>query len=231
MISKGVLAMFLFNFDKTVKYERKKGVLGYFQLLFQNLFDLVLLNFLFILTSLPVITFGVSVLSISKVFIKIISDEPVSPCKEYLFTFKQNFKNEILSSLCFLLFSVISIFSFLFYFEDAENYSVFYLFAIISLIFIILNVPVVSFYYPMRAYVELSRLQAVKNSLILTVFSIRKTLLIFFIVALATFSVFALFPYSVMLVLLFYFSVLLFTFVYITFPVIQKNVVNKNQSL
>ena len=52
--------MNLNGFDKTVPYIRKTGIAGYFQLIFHNFFDFILLNLVFTLTCLPLITFGAS---------------------------------------------------------------------------------------------------------------------------------------------------------------------------
>ena len=81
--------MNLMNLDKTVPYVRKKGIAGYFQLIFHNFFDFILLNLVFTLTCLPLFTFGASYKALIEVCNKYAEDKVVYPIREYFANFKK----------------------------------------------------------------------------------------------------------------------------------------------
>lgn len=75
--------------------------------LFSKIVDLMILNILFVLTSLPVITLGASVTALYSVTLRLARDEESSIAKAYFRAFKQNFnlatKGFLLLGLPFVL--------------------------------------------------------------------------------------------------------------------------------
>lgn len=67
-------------------------------------FDLIILNFWFVLTSLPIVTLGASISATYSVAIKLVNNEAVSIKGDYLEAFKRNFKK---STVVFLSNSLI----------------------------------------------------------------------------------------------------------------------------
>ena len=98
--------MNLNDFDKTVPYIKKRGIGGYFQLIFHNFFDFILLNLVFTLTCLPLITFGASYKALIQVCNKYAEDKVVYPIREYF----AYFRNEFIKSTVYGLFFLIMFF-------------------------------------------------------------------------------------------------------------------------
>ena len=78
--------------------------------MFSRIFELLLLNLLFVLTSLPLVTVGASMTALFAVNLKLVKNEESYIAKEYFRAFRQNLKPATIS---FLLFAVMgTLFSF-----------------------------------------------------------------------------------------------------------------------
>ena len=95
--------MKLFDFNKTTPYVKKEGIAGYFQLLYENFFDLILVNLLFVLFCVPIITIGSSYKALIMVCNKITNDEVVSIISDFIQFFKSDFVKSSFYVLLFLL--------------------------------------------------------------------------------------------------------------------------------
>lgn len=69
--------------------------------MFSKLVDLLVLNFIFLITSLPVITLGASLTALYSVSLKLTRNEESYIIKDYFRAFRQNFKLATLSFLAF----------------------------------------------------------------------------------------------------------------------------------
>lgn len=74
---------------------------------FHNLFDLMVVNMLWLLCCLPVITIGPAVCGMYTVTLKLAREEAVNPVKDFFLGFKRNFKSGLLLGLIALLLPVI----------------------------------------------------------------------------------------------------------------------------
>ena len=95
--------MKLFDFNKTTPYVKKEGIAGYFQLLFENFFDLVTVNLLFVVFCIPVVTIGSSYKALVMVCNKITNDEVVKIVQEFIMYFKQDFLKSNFYGLLFFV--------------------------------------------------------------------------------------------------------------------------------
>lgn len=187
----------LMNFDKTVPYKRKSGIAGFFQLIFHNFFDLVMLNLLFVLTSLPLFTVGASLAALNKMTLRMVQDEPTSFCKEYFHYFKKFFKDGVISGLVFAAATGLSLTAFILYFDWAKQSVLLYALALIALIFFILSIMTALFYFPMLSCVDLKKTQLLKNALLLSIGYIGRSLPCLSVFTVFFVAIAALFPYSV----------------------------------
>ncbi len=80
----------------------KDSLLGFLQ----NLFDLTILNWLWLLCSLPVITVGPATCGLYAVTLKLARGEAVSPAKDFLRGFRENLKSGFLLGLMAMLLLV-----------------------------------------------------------------------------------------------------------------------------
>lgn len=72
--------------------------------MFSRIIDLILLNFLFLLTSIPIFTLGASMTALFSVSLKMVRNEESYIARNYFHAFKKNFKQ---ATLAFLGFAMI----------------------------------------------------------------------------------------------------------------------------
>lgn len=117
--------------------------------LFSRIFELLLLNLLFVLTSLPLITAGASVTALFAVNLKLVKNEESYIIKEYFHAFRQAWKQATFS---FLLFAVMgTLFSFNIMLALCSTEILFLITGVLSLIFLILLGVYVLYYFPLLA--------------------------------------------------------------------------------
>lgn len=189
--------MSFINFDRTVPYIRKKGLAGYFQIIFHNFFDLVLLNFIFLLTCLPIITVGPSCKALIAVCNKYAEDKVVYPIREYFGNFKKEFLKSVLYGILFAGTFFIIAFSTLFYFNLAKDNVIFFVFAVIGAVCFILLTMIFGWFFPIYTKIEQGLKALIVNSFILAFRYIKSSICFLLTVFICSAGVFAFFPYSV----------------------------------
>lgn len=73
-----------------------------------DLFDLMVLNWLWLLCSLPVITAGPATCALYSVTLKLVRDEPVKPVKDFFRGFRGNFKSGLLLGLFAIVLLIVA---------------------------------------------------------------------------------------------------------------------------
>lgn len=189
--------MNLMNLDKTVPYIRKKGIAGYFQLIFHNFFDFILLNLVFTLTCLPIFTFGASYKALIEVCNKYAEDKVVYPIREYFANFKKEFGKSTLYGLFFIAAFAVIDFSCWFYFNMAKQTAVMFVLAVICAVCHILLTMIMGWFFPIFTKIDQKFTALVTNSLIFAFGNIKSTLCYLLSIGVCAALVFALFPYSV----------------------------------
>ena len=79
----------------------KKGIALFFSILFREYKNLIVVNLIFILFSLPVITIGPAFAGMIHVIFKIIRDRPVFPFSDFIDGFKKNFRQSFVYTMLF----------------------------------------------------------------------------------------------------------------------------------
>ena len=90
-----------------------------------RLTDLVLLNLLFLITSIPIVTIGASASALYSVFFRWHRQEESGYVKAYFHAFARDFKEATVLWLAFVVFMAISIFDIWFFFYQTEPLSYF----------------------------------------------------------------------------------------------------------
>lgn len=125
--------------------------------LFSRIFELLLLNLLFVLTSLPLVTIGASAAALFAVNLKLVKNEESYITKEYFHAFRQNLKP---ASISFLLFITIGgLFSFNVILALQNTGLLFLATGVLSLVFLILLGVYALFYFPLLARFHYSHIQ------------------------------------------------------------------------
>ncbi|SDY43619.1 Uncharacterized membrane protein YesL [Ruminococcaceae bacterium YAD3003] len=141
-----------------------------------SLANLIIVNFLFLITCIPVITIGASVTSLYRITIAILAGDYPSVWRDYLSTFKNNFLKATLLQLlymglaAFFLFEIYMVNNMMdeqYYWAQYPAY--FFLFAIFAS----------SIYaFPLLAWFEESFKQILKNSVLIAVSNLPVTIMV-----------------------------------------------------
>lgn len=141
---------------------------------FHNLFDLMVVNCLWLLCSLPIITIGPATCGMYTVTLKLARDEAVNPLKDFLHGFKSNLKAGILLELICVLPLVIAAGDVWFALQQTGMMQSLYLAltAIAAMLFLIL----ISYTFALQAMFENSLKQQVFNAFKLAAVAPGKTI-------------------------------------------------------
>ncbi len=131
--------------------------------MFSRIFELLLLNLLFVLTSLPLVTVGASMTALFSVNLKLVKNEESYIAKEYFRAFRQNLKPATIS---FLLFAVMgTLFSFNIILALRSTELLFLITGVLSLIFLILLGVYALYYFPFLARFHYTHAKAARQIL------------------------------------------------------------------
>jgi uncharacterized membrane protein YesL len=150
---------------------------------FDHVGDLVLLNLVFMLTSLPVFTTGASITAMDSVLFKIKEKRTDSPCKEYFNDFKANFKNSTIIWLGFLMFLFACILNFnLITNTNPDNRGV--ILVVLGAVFAVLFMTVL-YSFAMLARFDNDLLTTISKAFAISIMSFPCTLSIFLVITAA----------------------------------------------
>lgn len=136
--------------------------------------NLILVNIIFIITCIPVVTIGASISALYRITFAIHCKEEVTVLRTYFGTFKSSFKHSTIiwipscAALSFFLYEI-----YLLWFELDPKYAMFQI-PVWIMIFIILSIMIYSF--PMIGLYEQPLKQTLKNSVILAVTNLPLTI-------------------------------------------------------
>lgn len=147
-------------------------------LFFEKMGKLLLLNLLWLLCSLPIVTIGASTVAMYYVLFKIIRNEDAGIIASFFHSFKDNFRQCIPITLIFLFFGFLIHVEFVCCLTMSGTQKT--LFLIIFLVFFIVYASVYSYVFPLQSHFSNSIKQTHKNALILSLqnFKITCSLLI-----------------------------------------------------
>lgn len=205
----------------------KKGAAKVLSTLWREFWGLIKLNFLFMLTCIPIVTIPASITAMSRITCTMAKNENYFLWADYKKAFKRDFFKSLLGGLIILLLSAIFIFSTYVYMLMYGNSKLFILLAGIAVCFGILVLFSSFYFFPMLAMVELPMKGLLVNSLLLALSNIKRTLL-----ALVAFLIFLvgaslLFPYSCIYMVFIMFSMTSLMIALAVFPVIDKKTVKR----
>ena len=181
---------------------------GFFRF-FSKIADLMLLNVLFLLCCLPIVTAGASLSALYSVCLKLVRREDAYIAKDFFRAFRQNLKHGIILNLilCAVATVIITDLAFIGSLMDASALSkgVFFVMLLLSLFFFMASVYI----YPLLAQFSNTVKGYLRNAAILSVKHFRHTVMFLLITALPIIAA-LLFPYAllweILLFLLFGFS-------------------------
>lgn len=156
--------------DNLFGYDNK-----FFEVL-EKLTDIVVLNFLFIISSVPIVTIGASLSAIYSVSMKMIKDEDVHIAKEYIKRFRENFKSSTIIWI-FIMFIVV-VLAIDFYISDMIVSKLIktvfqYTFTLVGIILMF----VITYIFPLISKFENTIKNTIKNSILISVQNLPNTII------------------------------------------------------
>lgn len=131
--------------------------------------DLIILNLLFILCCLPLITIGPAVTALFSVMLKLIRDEEGSVTKDFFRAFRLNFKQSLLIHLLFLLVSFVLAVDIWFVFYAVADHGVMtYILLAVSGVLAIVTAMTMLYVYPVLARFDNSTRNTIQAAFILS---------------------------------------------------------------
>lgn len=131
-----------------------------------KIFDLVILNLIFIFSCVPIITIGASTSALSYVTLKMVRSEDPYIWRNFWKSFRQNFKQGtlvwIFSILIFIFFGMD------FYIINSQNTSLFAVVRILLWIVCAVALSVFLYVFPVISHFVCTTKQALKNALLMT---------------------------------------------------------------
>ena len=215
--------MKLFDFNKTTPYVKKEGIAGYFQLLYENFFDLILVNLLFVLFCVPIITIGSSYKALIMVCNKITNDEVVSIISDFIQFFKSDFVKSSFYGLLFLLTFIAIDFALVFYAIASVNIKAMEILCSICIGCHIILSGILLFFSIIYTQVSQSFTLLIRNSIVLLFLNVKTFLLVFVYIILIVFIIWALSPYSWPVILILPFSLIALANSYFVLPIVKKS--------
>ena len=189
--------------------------------------SLVSVNFCFILTSLPLFTFGASLLAMQKIIIKLNKGEKVHVFKTYFKLFKENFLNGLKLTLFIAVFSALFFFSTRFYIINSNLNEMYLGISILIICLFFIFFGMCTLVVLMYSYINLTLFQCIKNSFILYFGYFGKMLLI----TLSTLSIIAitlfLLPFSLPILVTLTFSVATLISTSFSYFILEDHIINK----
>ena len=144
-------------------------------------FDLMELNFLFILTSLPLFTIGSSLCALYNTSIKMIRKEGISIHKNYMHCFRKQFKSATPLWICLFLLCAFFLTDLYIVCFILDRKYVLLQVPFLILLFVLFSIIIYAF--PLLSFYEATLKDTLKNAILLSLSNLPTTILILFIPA------------------------------------------------
>ncbi len=158
-------------------FDRVMGIFDYrhsFYEFMKKIGWVFLINILFILTSLPIITIGASTTAMYTILQKLIKEREFSLLKDYFSSFKRNFKKATLMWIVILPICLVCYFDLMFFVAMLDSFGV----VGIVMLTIAIIVSVVVLMYVLIVFPILAEFEgSIKDTLTVTMFVVKKNIL------------------------------------------------------
>lgn len=150
-----------------------------------RLTDILILNLLWILCSIPIFTIGAATTAVYYVNLKMIKNEEVYIARSFFKSFKENFKQSTIMWLIFLFATIVLATDYYYLFQISEKSNI----ALkgITVLATILYLFAILYAFPLQARYENPIKRTIFNSIIISIRYFKRTLIIIGLLAVITF--------------------------------------------
>ena len=145
----------------------------------RTLGDLMILNWLWFFTSLPIITIGPASCAMYTVTLKLARGEHAAPVRDYFRAFRDNFKKSLVLGLIAIAFVLVALVDYLFAMEQTGLFNKLYI--ALAILIGSLGLTFIAYAFPLQAMFETSLKQQIKNAFALSISAPGKTLMMWLI--------------------------------------------------
>lgn len=139
-----------------------------------TLTDFVLLNLIFLITCIPIITIGPAICALFSITLREAREEHGYIVQPYLKSFRENFKSSFVLYLIYILLGALLLFSYIFWLQAQSIPGA--VAAIILTVCVLLYLMSAFYVFALNARFENSLLQTIKNSILLALIHPKQTL-------------------------------------------------------
>lgn len=203
----------------------KKGLFKFFEIYGRRIWKLVQLNMLFVISCIPIVTFGPAVAAMTKVARNYSQERNAFIWSDYWATFKKCFKQSFVMGLIDLIVFAAFVVGLPVYNSMAQQNSYMYIPLVISISFVLLFFMMNFYIYLMIVSTNLRLKQILKNSLFLVSLGFKSSIFTFLSWIVVVAFMVVLYPYSYFLMFLWPFSFMCFVTAFNCYPVVRKYVI------
>ena len=205
--------------------KKQNGFVRFFSLYFRKLWILTILNAVYFLFCIPIVTFGPATAAFSKILRNISQERPIFIFSDFWQTFKSNFKQSFLLGIIDVILMVTLVYAVIFY-STLSKQSPIYLVLLMLVAMIVFTIVMMHFYiYFMMVSANLKMSEIIKNSLILAITETKINFITLVSVAAAIFVFVMLLPYSFVIIPFLPLSFIGFIVAFNSYPIIRKYVI------
>jgi uncharacterized membrane protein YesL len=146
-----------------------------FMRLLTKVADLIILNILVILCSIPIVTMGASLTGMHYVLLKMVRNEDGYIVKGFFKSFKQNFKQATIIWLIIIAFAAVLVVDWLIYKQNAAQLSKVMMIILVALVMVV--GMGISYVFPVLSRFDNTVFKTIKNSIFMAILSFPKTVL------------------------------------------------------
>ena len=199
----------------------KKGVALFWQIIKEHFFSLILLNILFVLFCIPVVTIGPAFKALDRVTMRLVRNLATNPIRDFLQDFKDDFVSTMVIGLATMALVALTIAGFfLIPSHKPSEFSV-----IVSFVIVLYILAVAMYVFKITATIILPKRTTVKNAFLLTFVSFKELALMFLLTILPSFLIANIIYFNVPVFFLLIFSYNSLVTSMISWDVIQKHLV------
>ena len=201
---------------------RKKGFVVFFEIYFRKFWKLILVNLLYVLVSLPVVTHGLANAGLTYITRNYAREKHAFISGDFFDTIKKNWKQALPIGIINLLITAVLVFDVYWFYMGSQNIMGIIMLAVIMSVYVIFTFMKYYIYMMMITF-KFSIKQLYKNSFIFALAGLKRNLLI---------SVFLILLYAIGVLILFanlYIGITILLFVYIfLFPAFRSFLIQYN---
>lgn len=155
----------------------KKGMSLFFYLFMNRFWDMLKLNILFILYSIPIITIGPALGAMTSITMSMVQNKHIFMFSDFHAAFKLNWKKSLVFSIIGCIIFILLNTSVSFYFKTTQNNTMYYIVLFFCMFIAVLFLFAWLYIFPLLTTVSLSLKDILKNAILLSIVCFKNTFL------------------------------------------------------